>query len=152
MTAIGEGLRAMHDALPVTGLPVLLDGGGPDRRRGAGSRGRAPGYLGLGSRTPGTRHRGCACQGPGPPLADKLVVCHGDACAPNTLITGNGRWSGHVNLGASESLTAGPTWPSPPGAPSGTTGPAGSRVLLDAYGVRLDAERTRYYRLLWALG
>jgi aminoglycoside phosphotransferase len=27
------------------------------------------------------------------------VVCHGDACAPNTLIAAEGRWSGHVDLG-----------------------------------------------------
>jgi aminoglycoside phosphotransferase len=33
------------------------------------------------------------------PPADKLVVCHGDACAPNTLITDDKRWSGHVDLG-----------------------------------------------------
>jgi aminoglycoside phosphotransferase len=25
-------------------------------------------------------------------------------------------------------------------------------VLLDAYGIKPDAERTRYYRLLWELG
>jgi len=25
-------------------------------------------------------------------------------------------------------------------------------VLLDAYGIKPDAERTRYYRLLWDLG
>jgi kanamycin kinase len=34
------------------------------------------------------------------PPADGLVVCHGDSCAPNTLLTGDGRWSGHVDLGA----------------------------------------------------
>jgi hypothetical protein len=31
---------------------------------------------------------------------DVLVVCQGDACAPNTLITDNGACSGHVDLGA----------------------------------------------------
>ncbi len=31
--------------------------------------------------------------------ADRLVVCHGDACAPNTLIDDDGRCSGHVDLG-----------------------------------------------------
>jgi aminoglycoside phosphotransferase len=35
-----------------------------------------------------------------PPLVDELVVCHGDSCAPNTLITGNGCCSGHLDLGA----------------------------------------------------
>ena len=30
---------------------------------------------------------------------DRLVVCHGDACAPNTLIDDDGHPSGHVDLG-----------------------------------------------------
>ncbi len=30
---------------------------------------------------------------------DRLVVCHGDACAPNTLIDDEGQPSGHVDLG-----------------------------------------------------
>ena len=33
-----------------------------------------------------------------PPI-DQLVVCHGDACAPNTLIDDDGRCYGHVDLG-----------------------------------------------------
>ena len=27
------------------------------------------------------------------------MVCHGDACAPNTLLYPDGRWSGHVDFG-----------------------------------------------------
>src|SRR3954466_9944271 len=53
--AIGEGLRALHDALPVDGCPwsrsVAARGGSED----------------------------------GAPAIDRMVVCHGDACAPNTL-------------------------------------------------------------------
>jgi kanamycin kinase len=30
----------------------------------------------------------------GAPLIDRLVVCHGDACAPNTLINDDGRCCG----------------------------------------------------------
>ena len=30
---------------------------------------------------------------------DQLVVCQGDACAPNTLIDDDGRFCGHVDLG-----------------------------------------------------
>ena len=33
------------------------------------------------------------------PPADRLVVCHGDACAPNTLMADDGTCSGHVDLG-----------------------------------------------------
>ena len=35
---------------------------------------------------------------PTPPLIDRLVVCHGEACTPNTLIDVDGRCSGHVDL------------------------------------------------------
>ena len=31
-------------------------------------------------------------------------------------------------------------------------GPGWEQVLLDAYGIKPDVERTRYYRLLWDLG
>ena len=33
------------------------------------------------------------------PPDDVLVACHGDACAPNTLIGDDGRWTAHVDLG-----------------------------------------------------
>lgn len=35
-----------------------------------------------------------------PPPVDRLVVCHGDACAPNTLLSGDGHFAAHVDLGA----------------------------------------------------
>ena len=85
------------------------------------------------------------------PPADKLVVCHGDACAPNTLLAGGGRWSGHVDLGLlgiadrwADLAVA--TW-----SADWNYGPGWDRLLLDAYGIRPDPERTRYYRLLWDL-
>jgi len=34
-----------------------------------------------------------------PPPIDRLVVCHGDACSPNTLIDDAGKCSGHVDFG-----------------------------------------------------
>jgi len=37
--------------------------------------------------------------GAAPPI-EQLVVCHGDACAPNALIDSSGQWSAHVDLGA----------------------------------------------------
>jgi len=33
------------------------------------------------------------------PPVDRLVVCHGDACCPNTLLGPDGRWVAHVDLG-----------------------------------------------------
>jgi kanamycin kinase len=80
------------------------------------------------------------------------VVCHDDACAPNTLIADNGRWSGHVDLG---DLGVADRWADLAVATWSTEwnyGPGWEQPLLDAYGVEPDAERTRYYRLLWELG
>ena len=85
-----------------------------------------------------------------PPI-ERLVVCHGDACVPNTLIDDDGHCTGHVDLGAlgvadrwSDLAIA--TW-----SVSWNFGPSWEKALLDAYGVAPDVERTRYYRLLWDL-
>src|SRR5690242_5385406 len=64
-----------------------------------------------------------------PPPVDRLVVCHGDACAPNTLLGDDGGWSGHVDLGA---LGVADRWADLAVATwsldwTGTTGRAGSR-------------------------
>jgi kanamycin kinase len=150
--AIGEGLRAMHDALPVTDCPFswLAQDRVAAARRAAdaghlGTSEWAPEHLELGV-------EGALAQAQNIPPADKLVVCHGDACAPNTLIAGNGRWSGHVDLG---DLGVADRWADLAVATWSTEWNYGSDwepVLLDAYGIEPDAERTRYYRLLWELG
>ena len=88
------------------------------------------------------------------PEPDRLVVCHGDACAPNTLMTDDGTFAGHVDLGelgvadrwadlaiATMSLD----WNYPTDGPDGF-----AAVLLDAYGVTADTERMAYYRRAWA--
>lgn len=64
--AIGEGLRLMHDSLPVERCPFI----GPE------------------------------LTGDSAPPVDRLVVAHGDACAPNTLLDDHGRFLAHVDLGA----------------------------------------------------
>jgi kanamycin kinase len=79
------------------------------------------------------------------------VVCHGDACAPNTLIDDAGSCSGHVDLGhlgladrwADLAIA---TW-----SLDWNYGPGWQRVLLAAYGIEPDWERMDYYRLLWDL-
>jgi kanamycin kinase len=117
--AIGDGLRRLHDALPVDGCPFGRPSWVPDDA----------------------------------PPADRLVVCHGDACSPNTLMADDGTFSGHVDLGdlgvadrwadlaiATLSLD----WNFP------TQGPGSfQEVLLDAYGVAADADRIAYYRRAW---
>ena len=40
----------------------------------------------------------------------------------------------------------------PPRSGRPRPGTGWEQVLLDAYGIKPDAERTRYYRLLWDLG
>jgi aminoglycoside phosphotransferase len=86
------------------------------------------------------------------PPADRLVVCHGDACAPNTLITKDGCCSGHVDLGE---LGVADRWADLAVATWSTEwnyGTGWEDLLLSAYRVRPDPDRTRYYRLLWDLG
>jgi kanamycin kinase len=86
------------------------------------------------------------------PTVDALVVCHGDACLPNTLITDDGRVSGHVDLG---DLGTADRWADLAVATWSVSWNLGSRwepALLDAYGVDLDEQRTSYYRLLYDLG
>ncbi len=113
--AIGEGLRYLHDSMPVENFPF-----------------GAPSWVPADA-----------------PPADLLVVCHGDACAPNTLVGDDAQCSGHVDLGdvgvadrwadlavASMSLE----WNFEPGLEA---------ELFDAYGIDADDERIAYYRTRW---
>ncbi|HEY0165565.1 MAG TPA: phosphotransferase [Jatrophihabitans sp.] len=87
-----------------------------------------------------------------PPAIDHLVVCHGDACAPNTLVSAQGRWTGHVDFG---SLGVADRWADlaiATWSADWNYGPGWSDRLLAAYGVEADPVRMRYYRLLWDLG
>ena len=152
VTAIGEGLRAMHEALPTGRCPFSWSAGervSDARRRGA--QGRLdparwhPDHRAL------SVARALALVSDIPPV-DVLVVCHGDTCAPNTLLTGDGRFAGHVDLGE---LGVADRWADLAVATWSTTwnyGPGWETTLLDAYGVAPDPDRTRYYRLLWDLG
>lgn len=128
--AVGEGLRSLHDALPVDECP--FDWGVPSRLANAAGRGiLAPDALRE------------------PPPVDLLVVCHGDACAPNTLIGDDGRWLAHVDLGV---LGIGDRWADIAVAAMSTEwnyGPGWEDALLEAYGVSPDSDRLSYYRDLW---
>ncbi len=150
--AIGEGLRAMHDSMPVGSCPFSWSAQSRiDRITRAVESGWQPRredwhevhhHLSL--------DEALRLVAEIPP-EDDLVVCHGDTCAPNTLLTDDGRWSGHVDLGA---LGIADRWADLAIATWSTTwnyGPHWEQFLLDAYGTRLDQDRTRYYRLLWDL-
>lgn len=131
--AVGEGLRALHEALPVDACP--FDWGVAVRLARAAERGS------------GTQDARAALGEP--PEVDRLVVCHGDACAPNTLLDDDGRWTGHVDLGA---LGVADRWADLAVATwslEWNHGPGWDGDLLDAYGVAPDEGRTDFYRRLW---
>jgi kanamycin kinase len=86
------------------------------------------------------------------PPADRLVVCHGDPCAPDTLIDEDSRCCGHVDLG---DLGIADPWADLAVAMmslswnySGSWG----GELLDAYGIDADPARIDYYQRLWEAG
>lgn len=149
--AIAEGLRAMHDAMPVDACPFSWTR--PDRVAqahasfDAGELDGAPwheDYQALGL-------DGAMRRLADPPPDDVPVVCHGDPCAPNTLIGDDGRWLGHVDLGA---LGVGDRWGDLAVASwSLTWNYEGDwqAVFFDTYGIAPDRERIDYYRLLYEL-
>jgi aminoglycoside phosphotransferase len=151
VAAIGRGLRELHDRLPVQACPFSWSAEEriDQARRLAGARKLDPaGWH--------PEHREHTVQRAlelvaSPPPVDRLVVCHGDACSPNTILGDGGRVAGHVDLG---SLGVGDRWADLAVATWSTAwnyGPGWEQPLLDAYGIKADPERTAYYRLLWDL-
>ena len=125
VAAIGHGLRELHARLPVDQCPFTWSV--TDRVAGRPVDEEAP------------------------PI-DRLVVCHGDACAPNTLIADDGRWSGHVDLAT---LGVADRWADLAVASYSlgwNYGPQWEPVLFAAYGVEPDRDRIAFYRWLWDLG
>ncbi|GAA1740913.1 aminoglycoside 3'-phosphotransferase [Isoptericola hypogeus] len=128
--AIGAGLRALHDALPVDGCPFTW-----------GVRDR------VARLDPAARRK----VGAVPPV-DRLVVCHGDPCAPNTLVADDGTWVAHVDLDA---LGVADRWADLAVASYSLEwnyGDGYEPAFFDAYGIEPDAERIAFYRHLWDLG
>lgn len=130
--AAGEGLRALHDALPVGECP--FEWSVPMRIARSGASEAAIDALGPA------------------PDPDRTVVCHGDPCTPNTLVGDDGRWVGHVDLDA---LGIADRWADIAVATMSlgwNYGPGWDALFLDAYGIAPDDERTAWYRALWNLG
>lgn len=152
VAAIGEGLRQFHEALPTDRCPFTWS---VQERLEHVQREADAGRLQPERWNADLQHLTVADALEllsDIPAIDELVVCHGDSCAPNTLITEDGRCSGHVDLG---SLGTGDRWADLAIATWSTGwnyGPGWEGALLSAYGVDPDAERTFYYRLLWELG
>jgi kanamycin kinase len=145
--AIGRGLRRLHDALPVAGCPYTWSVEERLARfeervaAGASPEDWMPEYRGLAvDAVREELHRV-------PPV--DLVVCHGDACAPNTLLDEHGEVAGHVDLGR---LGVADRWADLAVAAWSTVwnyGPGFEAAVYRGYGIRPDEERIRYYRLLW---
>ncbi|MEU7062658.1 aminoglycoside 3'-phosphotransferase [Streptomyces sp. NPDC046161] len=150
--AVGSGLRAFHDALPVADCPFDWSAGiRLENARSRAAAGRtSPEDWHQDLRHFGTVERALEVLADVPPV-DRLVVCHGDACAPNTLLGDDGTWTGHVDLGT---LGVADRWADLAVATWSTQwnyGPGWEEALLEAYGVEPDPERIMYYRLLWEL-
>lgn len=119
MHAIGKGLRAFHDRVPVESCPFDW---------GVTARG--------GDITTA------------PPI-DKLVVCHGDACSPNTLLNLDGSFLAHVDMG---SMGVADRWADLAVASMSLDwnfAPANEAAFFDGYGIEPDPVRIEYYRWLW---
>ncbi len=130
--ALGAGLRAFHDALPVADCPwtwAVTD--------------RLADIADL-----AVRDRLAAAD----PGISRLVVCHGDACAPNTLLGSDGRASGHVDLG---DLGVGELWADLAVLAMSVTwnyGEGYEEAVYEGYGIEPDPVRIAFFRDLWNAG
>jgi kanamycin kinase len=128
--AIGYGLRALHEALPVAACPFDWS---------------------VASRLAAARRRATTRPELGPsPAVDRPAICPGAAFAPNTLLHDDGSFAAHVDL---DSLGVADRWADLAVAAWSTEwnyGPGYDGAVYAAYGVRPDAERISFYRALWA--
>ncbi|WP_045257033.1 aminoglycoside 3'-phosphotransferase [Microbacterium hydrocarbonoxydans] len=128
--AVGEGLRMLHDKLPVE---------------------ECPWEWSIDSRIARAAERGTFVPADlrEAPSIDRLVVCHGDACLPNTLLADDGAVAGHVDLAA---LGTADRWADIAVASMSTIwnlGEGWEDTLIEAYGVEPDRARLEFYRRLW---
>ncbi|MFD7023290.1 phosphotransferase [Promicromonospora sukumoe] len=136
--AVGLGLRRLHDLLPVDTCSFVRTA---ELRVAALTRSAAR-----------TRNAAVTLRGTSlgdPPPVDRLVVCHGDATVPNTLLDRAGRFVAHVDVG---DLGVADRWSDIAVTTRSVTrryGPGLEPLVLAAYGVAPDPVRTRYYRALW---
>lgn len=125
---LAHGLRQLHDRLPVADCPFDW---------------RAARRLAAIPDPP-------AEWGETPPV-DRLVVCQGDACAPNTLLHPDGRPAGHVDLGR---LGVADRWADLAVASMSLAwnfGAGWDQLFYDSYRVDPDPVRIEYYRWLWTV-
>lgn len=83
------------------------------------------------------------------PSVDRLVVCHGDPCSPNTLIAETGEFAAIVDVGR---LGVADRWADLAVASMSLEwnyGPGWEELFFTAYGIAPDPGRIAYYRALW---
>ncbi len=152
---IGLGLRKLHERLDPATCPFDWS---VDRRLRRAAERRERGLWDA-EWTPekwGETHRGISPDRAwallqDPPALDRPVVCHGDACAPNTLLDAAGGFAAHVDLG---SLGVADRWADLAVAAWSTEwnyGTGYERFVYEGYGIEADPSRIAYYRMLWDL-
>ena len=155
VTALGEGMRAFHEAVPVREcpfdftIPTALDH----------VRGRLAAGLIDPARDFHPEHAGLSAEAAvgilvstAPSLADE-VVCHGDFCLPNVLLEDGAKYTvtGFLDLGA---LGVADRWADLAACAWScdlNLGPGYAEFMFDAYGETLDEDRLAWYRLLYDL-
>jgi len=83
------------------------------------------------------------------PSMDRLVVCHGDPCSPNTLVAEPGEFAAIVDVGR---LGVADRWADLAVASMSLEwnyGPGWEQLFFTAYGIAPDPDRIAYYRALW---
>jgi len=125
--ALGQGLRHLHDRLPAGQCPFSWD---------------------LSSRIaslPLSQQSELLAEAP--PL--DAVVCHGDACLPNTQLDANGGFLGHVDMGK---LGIADRWADLAIAAWSTEwnyGPGYEHLVYAGYGMEANEEKIAFYRKIW---
>jgi kanamycin kinase len=127
--AIATGLRLLH------GLPVA----GCSYEWAVASRIDAASAAGIA--VPDALRR--------PPAIDRLVVCHGDPCAPNTILDGDGHFVANVDFGR---LGVADRWADLAVATMSlgwNYDHFDEQLFWRTYDLEPDLERIDYYRALW---
>jgi kanamycin kinase len=151
ITALGTGLSAFHDAVEEEWCPFRFDV--------ARALHHVAHRVEIGAIDPGGFHEVHRYLTPAAALSrleatapgsEDLVVCHGDYCPPNALLTG-GRVTGYVDLG--ELGVADRWWDIAVGAWSvgWNFGKENEALFYETYGITPDPDRIAFYRLLYDL-
>jgi kanamycin kinase len=151
VAALGSGLRAFHDAIDEVRCPFRfgLDAAREHVRQRVetGTLDPTRGHL---EHQHLSASEALALLDKTVPRSEDLVVCHGDYCPPNALLT-EGRVTGYVDLG--ELGVADRWWDIAIGGWS-TVWNFGAQfepLFYASYGIEPDPERIAFYRLLYDL-